>query len=230
MSYESLDQSANGLLAKIRQAVFGLPHPPPKYAHPWSAYSPANFQKDDTARNIVPTPATGAILSAADVKLPKAASAGDRRATKSPTYDCERSPTIPELSVCDKGTASSSVFEAVIIDLMAKQERRKLATIEAEAPNSAQLILRETGNDFQLAARLRSVSVLNRKVSTTGTSAVSKRSGTNRPVSKRIAPTRRLGIEPPAVQRKKRLSAEIIYLKLALSRAEHKQARILLAA
>lgn len=230
MSYESPDQSAYGLLAKTRQAVFGLPHPPPKYAHPWSAYCPTKFQKDDTARNIVPTPATAENLSATDVLSPAVTTADDVHATKTPTQHCERTRTIPESAMCDRGGDSTSVFEAVILELIARQERRKLAAVEASKSSGVQPIRQEAETDFQLPARLHSVSVLNRKASPTGTMSVTKRSGTNRPIRKQIAPKRRLGIEPPAVQRKKRLSAEIIYLKLALNRAEHKQARLLMAA
>lgn len=230
MSYESLDRPAHGLLAKIRQAVFGLPHPPPKYAHPWSAYSPANFHKDDTARNIVPTQATGTPLPAADVISLAATTTGDNLAVKASTKRCERTPNLPEVAACETRAADISVIEAVIFELIAKQKQRKLAAVEASKSNSAQPIVIGSGVDFQLAARLRCVSVLNRKVTATGTARSTKRSGTNRPIKKLVAPTRRLRVEPPAVQRKKRLSADVVYLKFALNRAEHKQARMLVAA
>ncbi len=231
MSYESLDRPAYGLLAKIRQAVFGLPHPPPKYAHPWSAYSPANFQKDDTARNIVPMPAMNVDQTVADIMPTKAEVCVALSAQHRPPQPWGDSAALSQVTPCGAPLISVSVFEAVIHRLMEEQRQRKRAAAQTRsAPRDPAERIAVGRIDFQLAARLRSVSVLNRKVTTVSAASATRRSGMNRPVDRLLKAKRRLGISPPAVLRKKRLSAEVVYLKHTPVRPKQQQVRISKAA
>ncbi|MFY0614487.1 MAG: hypothetical protein JXQ99_23355 [Hyphomicrobiaceae bacterium] len=97
-------------------------------------------------------------------------------------------------------------------------------TVEASAPALPALAC-ASGQDFQLAARLRSVSILNRVSAVQTAKQAVKRSGLNRPVPQAAAKKRVRRVEPPAVRRRTRATAEIIQLKVALARAEFRQAR-----
>ena len=223
MSDESMNQPVRGLLAKIRQAVFGLPHPPPRYAHPWSAYSPADFQKDDTARNIVPMPATNVDQPVADIMPTKAKASVALFAQNRRPQPSGDSAALSQVNPCETPSTSISVLEAVIHKLMEKQGERKRAAAQTRSAPRDPAERIAAGIDFQLAARLRSVSVLNRKVTTASAASATRRSGMNRPVDRLLKAKRRLGISPPAVLRKKRLSADVVYLKRTLVRPKHQQ-------
>ena len=218
MSYESTYRPGSGLIAKIRQAVFGLPQEPPKYAHPWSAYSPANFQNDNVAQNIVKTKTPNTFFPSIGETISEAGNVTETAPTKS----AEPTQTHPLIATSSRNPVEVSVIERVILKLVAQQTKKKSADLQPT-------LVTASGVDFQLAARLKSVSILNRKVTAAAAKSAARRSGINRPVKPPVVSKRLRRIEPPAVQRKKRISAEIIHLKLALNRAEHKHIRVAMA-
>ncbi len=222
MSTESTCRPANGLIAKIRQAVFGLPQESPRYAHPWSAYSPANFHNDDAARNIVKTKTPNTPLPSTGETISEAGNVTETVATLAPKKLAEPTQTCPPIATSTTKPVEVSVIESVILKLVAKQTKKKSADLQP-------ILVTASGVDFRLAARLKSVSILNRKIPAADAKSVAKRSGINRPVKPPVVSKRLRRIEPPAVQRKKRISAEIIHLKLARARAENKHVRVALA-
>ena len=218
MSYESTYRPGSGLIAKIRQAVFGLPQDPPKYAHPWSAYSPANFQNYNVAQNIVKTNTPNTLFSSIGETISEAGNVTEAAPTKS----AEPTQTPPQIATSTTNPVEVSVIERVILKLVAQRTKKKSVALQPALATAS-------GVDFQLAARLKSVSILNRKVTTAAAKSAARRSGINRPIKPPVVSKRLRKIEPPAVQRKKRISAEIIHFKLALSRAEQNHVRVAIA-
>lgn len=226
MSNESTFQPARGLLAKLRQAVFGLPPTPPKYAHPWTAYHPAHFKKDATAVFVADqATATAAIPSIGMADEP------------STEDDLVAQAALIEPAKWSNGTVahlSRAMNDTQPIKLLAGPPELKLIAceeaVEKPVEEEASIRSRTPPEDFMLAARLRSVSVLNRKVAATAASAARRPRAAriardNRPLKGTPTSKRLSRIEPPAIRLTKHTSAEIIYFRLALARAEVRQAR-----
>lgn len=231
MSNETTFQPACGLLAKIRQAVFGLPREaPPEFAHPWAAYHPARFKRDDVAASGINSAAVRAAIPSIGHSVLKA----DRTATDKEVMGKVAmiepakwsDGTVPQLRPAMNDTQPIKLLtgppelKLIASDVIVEKAKREEPPKRQETP----------ATDFLLAARLRSVSVLNRKVTAVAASTDRKRRSArvaidNRPVKRPPTAKRRSRIEPPAIQRRAPVSAEIIYFKLALARAEVRQAR-----
>lgn len=227
MSNESTFQPARGLFAKIRQAVLGLPREAsPKYAHPWTAYHPAHFKRDDAAANSVDGSAVTAAIPS--IGMPDEVAATDDVVAAIALIEPARwsNGFVPRLPPAMNDTQPIKLLtgppelKLIASEVAVETPQEETATVRQETP----------AEDFLLAARLRSVSVLNRKVARDAASADRKHRTHrialgNRPVKRPSTAKRLSRIEPPAIQSRARASAEIIYFKLALARAEVRQAR-----
>lgn len=217
MSHELAIETPHGIIMKIRQALFGSPQKPQKYAHPWTAYSPANFQPKTAAKTIPEmNVASRRSVTTSVTKLVRC-TATDMIAKPRPAEVIKLVEVSPRTNKREAEPACC-LPPPVALKLI---ENHKIEEPAAIFPALAAA----TGQDFQLAARLRSVSVLNRVAIAPAVKQATKRSGLNRPITPVAVNNRRRQIEPPAVRRMKRMSAEVIQLKMALARSELKQAR-----
>mgnify|MGYP001812169728 CR=1 FL=1 len=210
MSQESTVEAPRGLFARVRKALFGLPKRSSRFAHPWTAYSPANLQAKKTKE------AAGHTL-ATFISKPVQPTTTDLVCQPVPT---EVIKLVEVSSPNERGDAGRAfrLPAPVTLKLIESQPTQRPA---AMPPALAAM----TGQDFHLAARLRSVSMLNRVSKATEITPAAKSSRLNRPVAKVAAKKRQRQIEPPAVRRNNRSSAEVIQLRLALARAMFEQPR-----
>lgn len=216
MSYESTVEAPSGLFTKIRQALFGSPQRSSQYAHPWTAYSPANFQAKPEIQTYKKMETTARALVICPVRSDHS-TATSLVAQPKPIEVIELVELPTEPVRCNAENVGS-------LPAPAKLQLIENQTVEASAPALPALAC-ASGQDFQLAARLRSVSILNRVSAVQTAKPAVKRSGLNRPVPQVAAKKRGRRVEPPAVRRRTRVTAEIIQLKVALARAEFRQAR-----
>lgn len=204
MSYESANTEPAGILFAIRSVFSGWRRSKePQYAHPWTAYCPTKFKPCETART--------------DVIAEKLEQASRVKATANSAIKAEAA-----TSQSADSNAAEKTKQPVQLRLVASNDL-------AATPDKPVLpaLAAATGKDFQLAARLGSVSALNRRKQPVAASRVTRKTGLNRPIKKTVTAKHSRNIEPPAVGRKTRKSAEIVHLKLTLARAEHKHGKAL---
>ena len=210
MSQESTVEAPRGLIARVRQALFGLPQKPTKYAHPWTAYSPVNFQA-----NMANGAAGGTAIPC--ISKPEQSAATD--------LVCQRRPAeVIKLVEVTCPTVKPDVRRASCLPAPVKLKLIESQPVQALAATPPALAAM-TGHDFQLAARLRSVSTLNRVLKVPDSAPTAKASGRNRPIAVVAARKRLRRIEPPAVRLKNRTTAQVVQLRLAFARAMADQSR-----
>jgi hypothetical protein len=216
MSYELTSRGHPGILSAIKGIVSGLLRTErPQYAHPWTAYSPANFQRSNTTDVASVTSNTVQSGTVSPIQTENAENA-------STSLQIARTSTAARPLQADATEDAKPTAKPVTLRLVSRTE-----LAEASAKPVLPGLAASTGRDFQLAARLARVSALNRKVAPVAASSPVKSTGLNRPVKQAVIAKRSRNIEPPAVRRKTRSSAKIVQLRLPLARAEHKQVRTL---
>jgi hypothetical protein len=193
------------LFTKICQFLSFRPKERPEFAHPWSAFRPESY--------LAGMPPPGIVIATQAHKL-----IDSEPAVSTPEAPPAIAPVQRHLSL------------VVLAGNPAKQEEGMSEPVSERAAASppAPLAPPREPQDFQLPARLHSVSKLNRIVAPEVKSArgTSKKSfSANRPARVGVKPKRLLSIQPPAVLRKKRKTAEILHLDLALARAEKRRTK-----
>ncbi|MFT7576086.1 MAG: hypothetical protein ACI9XZ_002471 [Alphaproteobacteria bacterium] len=217
MSYQLASRSRPGILSVIKGVISHWRQAKhTQYAHPWTAYSPANFQPWEMLEVDLVASNTGEVDQISPISTKNAENASN-------SLQIAHRSIIAQASQSEIAETSIPAAKPIALRLVSSRDLAE-ATTKPALPGLAAA----TGRDFQLAARLASVSALNRKsapVAMTRTS--SKTTGLNRPVKQAIIAKRSRKIEPPAVCRKTRSSAEIVQLRLTRARAEHKQGKTL---
>lgn len=203
MSYESTSGDRSGPLSAILSILGWHRAKPAEFAHPWTAYCPTRFKPCETAR--------------AGIVAEKLEQAAQNKAVDVTTVEAVAAPT----QEADDDAAEKAT-QPVKLRLVSSNDPTK-ATRNPVLPALATA----TGRDFQLSARLGTVSALNRRVAPAARLKTDQKTGLNRPVKQIIEAKRVRTIEPPAVGRKTRKSAEIVKLQLTLARAERKRAKVL---
>lgn len=197
----------SSVLSSISGILFWWQKPHPQYAHPWSAYAAPTYLAGNAPIGVVIATKVHQLAapSSETRRLAKASiDASQAGKTNSAQPEKPKQSTVP-LQLVMNETQNDNAVAVVPAGLMAA-----------------------TGQNFLLAARLQGVNKLNRPVATHAARS-SKRKGaessSNRPVRKTLTAKRMRGIDPPAVLRKKRQSAEVIRLNLVLARTENSERR-----